>query len=187
MPSVGLNWKEPDSILFGDGAAAVVLGRTPAGMSSRVLLARMETYAEAADLCQIRGGGTRIYGTNYTAERHEEFLFDMQGPKLYRLAYRKLPRMLDIMFAGSGLSLHDMDLIVPHQASLPAVERIERRLKITTGRWKSIFGKYGNCIAASIPLALHEAIEDKELVRGQRCLLLGTGAGFACGAVAFEY
>jgi 3-oxoacyl-[acyl-carrier-protein] synthase-3 len=111
----------------------------------------------------------------------------MDGPKLYRMASRKLPPMLEAMFSGSGLRLEDIDLVVPHQASPATVDGLRRRLKIPPGRLKSILPRHGNCVAASIPLALHEAIAQEELVRGQRCLLLGTSAGFSCGAVVFEY
>src|SRR4051812_26194470 len=102
VASVGLDWDDPESCLFGDAAAAVVLARTPAGMTSRVLRSRIETHGEGADSCRIRAGGTHVFGTNYTKERRHEFLFAMDGPGLYRMARRKLPPMVAALFDGSG-------------------------------------------------------------------------------------
>jgi len=185
VASVGIDWEEPGTAcLFSDAAAAAaaaVLGRTPPGLGSRVLGSAMATYAEGAHLCEIVAG-SRLRGLT-----REDFLFRMDGPKVFRLARRTLPRLLDRVLADAGLAVRDLDRVVPHRASHHGMRAIGRLLRVPPGRWKSTFETHGNCVAASVPLTLHLAVEQRELVRGDRCLLLGTGAGFSCGAVVFVY
>ncbi|MEO0707345.1 MAG: 3-oxoacyl-[acyl-carrier-protein] synthase III C-terminal domain-containing protein, partial [Cyanobacteria bacterium J06649_5] len=94
---------------------------------------------------------------------------------------------LQRLFAPVGLSMADIDLVVPHQASLMSMRLLQRHLHIPEGRLMVIAADHGNTIAASIPMALHEAICQGKITRGDRTLLLGTAAGFAVGGMVLEY
>lgn len=187
IASVGLNWNEPESAgLMGDGAAAVLV---EAGNGESVLLASaMETWPEGAEATEIRGGGTRLPGYEYRAnENRADYLFHMDGPTVFRLAAEKMVPFA-ARLVGTDRSRWDaIDWVIPHQASLPAMRHLRRRLGIPQGKLIETIQQQGNIIAASIPLALHEAIVSGRLQRGQTVLFLGTSAGFSIGGVVLRY
>jgi 3-oxoacyl-[acyl-carrier-protein] synthase-3 len=188
VASVGLDWSEPESCaILGDGAAAVVLGRSGAAETSRILGARMETYSQGAHLAEIRGGGSARPARQYCEATKDDYLFRMQGRALFRMASAIVPGFVERLLAPPGLAIGDFDLVVPHQASLPGLELMRRRLGVAEEAWFTFAERVGNTVAASIPMGLHFALEQKRLRRGDRALLLGTAAGFAVGGVALEF
>ena len=98
-----------------------------------------------------------------------------------------LPRFVDRLFAKAGLTRERVDWIVPHQASLPALRHLTRRLGLQGERVVDILAEFGNQVAASLPTALDVAIRDGRIQRGHRVLLLGTGAGLSIGGIILEY
>ena len=86
----------------------------------------METYSSGAHLSEIRGGGTMIHPREYSEERKEDFLFDMNGRAIFKLSSKYLMKFIDKLLMDSGYSLADIDLIVPHQASGPAMRLIRK-------------------------------------------------------------
>ncbi len=188
IASVGLNWdRSHDGLLFGDGAVAAVLEKTPGQRTSKILASRLETYSQWADLTHIKGGGTRLYGTKHTAENDEEFMYYMDGPMVLRCAVRMLPDLTRRTVAQCGLSMDDLDLVIPHHAASPGLEIARRKLGLAPEKWFHAISKVGNIISACVPFSLHEAIRQNRLQPGQKCMLLGTGAGLSLGVVVFEY
>jgi 3-oxoacyl-[acyl-carrier-protein] synthase-3 len=189
IASVGLNPRQLEAAsLFGDGAAAAVVERTPAGDLSGVITARMETYASAWKTCMIEGGGTGLDPhRHYSPENADRFRFAMDGRKVFRAVLERLPGFLERALAPAGLRVEEFALVIPHQASGSGMELMRRNLGIAPERWMNILATHGNMIAASIPLALHCAIEQGRLRRGDRALLVGTSAGLSLGAVAIEF
>jgi len=189
VASVGLNWNQHEACsLFGDGAAAVVLERTPENGTSRVIGSHMETFSSGADYCRILGGGTKLHPRDhYSAATVDDYLFHMDGRKVFRLAAEVLPAFMQKLLARAELRLDEIRLVVPHQASLAGLELMRRKLGIAEERWMRTVEDYGNMIAASIPFTLHLAILDDRLRRGDKALLLGTSAGFSVGGLVFEY
>ena len=186
-PSIGINFDEPESAaLFGDMAAAAVLTPRRKGQTGAVNGSLFETFSEGAEMCVIRGGGHYRH-PNDPETTPEDNLFHMNGPQVFRLAHRRLPSFMDRLFEGSGASLSDMQWVVPHQASLFALASVGRACGIPDEQMVITVGKFGNCVAASIPGTLYEAVNDGRIQRGDSVLLLGTGAGFAMGAVMIEY
>ncbi|HLR71371.1 MAG TPA: 3-oxoacyl-[acyl-carrier-protein] synthase III C-terminal domain-containing protein, partial [Pseudogracilibacillus sp.] len=94
---------------------------------------------------------------------------------------------VDSLLSQDQLQLSDIDLVISHQASGTAMGLLSRRLGIDREKLMYILPQYGNMIAASIPLALHKAIEEKRIHRGDRILLLGTSAGLSLGGLVLEY
>ncbi|NYZ61488.1 3-oxoacyl-[acyl-carrier-protein] synthase III C-terminal domain-containing protein [Luteimonas deserti] len=188
VPSRGLRAEDPVTApLFGDGAAAVVLGAAAPGEPSALLAWRMETYADGADACRIRGGGTRVAPGDPRNDDRDAYRFEMDGPATFRMAGRRLPRLLARLLEAAGLPVDALDCIVPHQASGGGLDRIVQALRLPEARTVRILGEHGNQVAASLPHALHHAIDSGHLQRGQTCLLLGTGAGLSVGGAVLRY
>lgn len=186
ISSVALNFSHVESsTLFGDGAAAVVLMRTPDGEPSALLAARLETYGEGAYFTQVAGGGTRRH-PNRPDTRPEDNLFHMDGPSVFSLAVKHAAAFLERLRPGLSTGLGDIKLAVPHQASKLALEA-HRFYGFKRTQVVRTIDYLGNCIAASIPLTLHEAIKDNRLQRGDKFLLLGTGAGLSIGGAILVY
>lgn len=188
IASKGLNWKQPEAAgLMGDGAAAAVLEPDPDGESALLRWA-METWPEGAAHTEIRGGGSRIPAIAHRpGENSEDFLFHMDGPAVFKLAAEKIGRFVDGLIGTDANRWDGIDWVVPHQASVSGLRRLGRRLGIPGGKMIQTVRTQGNVIAASIPLALHEAITSGRLRRGQTVLLLGTSAGFSLGGAVLRY
>lgn len=184
IASVGLDWAEPDTAaIFGDGAAAVVLGAGGDGP----LASRFETYSSSRDACLLEGGGTRITAAVDPQAAARASYFRMDGQAAFRAASRHLPRFLKNLLAEAGASMSDLDCIVPHQASGLALDHGLTRLGMPAQRVIKTFSRYGNQIAASIPTALHTAIEEGRVKRGDLMLLIGTSAGVSLGGMVVRY
>jgi len=181
------NPREPESaVLFGDAAAAAVLTRTPEGEASAVVWEQFATFSSAAELTVLRGGGT-LHHPNDPATTPELNMFHMDGPGVFRRAARLSGPFLDRFFARCGWERAEVDAVVPHQASGHALQHLSARLGFRPDQIVSNLRERGNCVAASVPLALAEAAAAGRIRRGQRVALLGTGAGLTLGAVGLIY
>ncbi len=190
IASIGLNWKQKESsALFGDGAVAVVIGPTPENEPSQILSSRMETYTQGAHLSEIRGGGTKKHPRKYEDSLNlGDFLFDMDGEAIYRLSARVLPSFLERLYPKEpAITLDDIKLVIPHQASMMAMRLIQRRLRIKNNQMFIYSKQTGNMISASIPLGIYEAKKQQKIERGDLVMLLGTAAGLSIGGMIFVY
>lgn len=185
IASVGL---DPDdratAPLFGDGAAAAILTATPDGASSCLLAADMATYGVAADACQLRAGGTAYPAR---AELPRNGFFEMDGRAVFRLARRHLPGFVERLLRRAQVPLHTLACVVPHQASGLAIDHMQAALGLPDAQVVRILPRFGNQVAASLPNGLHEAVTGGLLRRGDRVMLLGTGAGLALGGAVLVY
>lgn len=186
IASVGLNYEERESAsLFGDGAAAAVITRSESHDTGRVHGARQETYSEGAFYTAVMGGGTKHH-PNDPETRPEMNLFSMDGRKIYKLAHRHLGAFFERLFKDAPFSRRDLDLVIPHQASLYSIRSL-RKYDFPEEKVFVTLSKYGNTIAASIPMALYEAIRTGRIRRGDRAMMVGTAAGLTFGAILFTY
>ena len=184
--SVSRDLSHPESAaLFGDGAAATVVVPTPEGGSGELLAYRMTTLPEHAHLAEFQGAGTRHHPNDPgTLQGHN--LFRMKGPAIYKRAVLSVARQLKQTLADAGLQPQEIDWVVPHQASGPALATIPR-FGFRQDRVVDIVESYGNCIAASIPMALYTLVQSGRLERGQTVLMLGTGAGLSVASAILRY
>jgi 3-oxoacyl-[acyl-carrier-protein] synthase-3 len=174
----GRNFEEPESAaLFGDGAAAAVLEPTPAGESSELLGFEMDTWPSGASFTEVRGGGTRLHPQD-PACCPADNLFHMDGPAVYKMARRRVTPVFRRLFNKCGVGPRDIRLLVPHQASGRAVAAATR-FGFSPDVVVNRVHEEGNCVAASIPLALAYAHEQGRLKRGDLVLLCGSGAGLS--------
>jgi len=173
--------------LIGDGAVAVVLDRADGGDTSCVVWSMMATYPRGVPMCETRAMGTTLHPNGRRKPAPEDYYFHMDGLSLLGLTYDLAPGFRDRFMAGAGQSLSDFDLIVPHQASGPAVRVMMRRFDCADDKVFVYLRDFGNVASASIPLGIHLALERGRLKRGDRILLVGTGAGLSLGALSLVY
>lgn len=188
LASVGLDFSDLGaSGIFGDGAAAAVLG--PAGGSgSAVLAAGFETYSSGAHACEIKGGGSRWAPDRVAGEGDyaDWCRFRMDGGAALRLAVRHLPPLVERLTAAAGVPVADT-VVVPHQASHLGLAWLRHALALDEGQLVDVYADHGNQVGASLPFALHTAVASGRLERGDHALLLGTGAGISMGGVLLCY
>lgn len=181
-----LNPSEPESaVLFGDAAAAIVVSH--AGASGSALHStRLRTWHSGAELSQISGGGT-LHHPNDPRTTSAHNLFAMRGPQLFRKAAPLLTPFMDAVCASAGWSRNDIAAVVPHQASRHGIELGWKLLGFRQDQIVTNLATRGNCIAASIPLALAEAIAAGIIQRGDRVVLFGLAAGLSLGGATLTY
>lgn len=188
ISSVGINYNHKEScVLFGDGASATVIRRSEPNCSSKILSSRIETYEEGAHFTEIRSGGSKCHARNHNDETKEDFLFYMDGRAVFKLSLKVIDSFVQKLLAEANLTMNDISLVVPHQASGMALNIMKKHLGICDEKFMDIIENHGNVIAASIPMALYEAIKQGKICRGDRVMLLGTSAGLSLGGVILEY
>ncbi len=182
--SAGLDWSHIRTAgIFSDGASAMILCKSNSG---GIVVSNFETYSQGYEYCQIRGAGVKNAPANYVGDYKEVGYFEMDGKRLFKLSAKILPDFIDRTLKLKGLTLDDIDWIVPHQASQASLNHIVRMLKIDKSKLIDIFHNHGNQIATSIPTALHELFMTKDLKSGQKVMLIGTSAGVGLGLVVWE-
>ncbi len=172
------------SAIFGDGAAAVALS---ADGAHQLLCSQLATYGDAADVCQLEAGGTRLRPHDDLPDFLARSRFRMDGPGVFRATSRRFPGFLADVLAKSGCTMDDIDSIVPHQASAAALEHLKRSVAGGHAKTVDIFAQHGNQIAASMPHALHVARQAGRLIPGTRSLLIGTSAGISLGGAVIRW
>lgn len=185
ISSTSLNPKDDKTIaLFGDAAAAVLLGPTPDGEKSQIHHIHFSTFGSAAKLTQVKGGGAAQHPNNPTT-RYEDNTFQMNGRELLRQALSRGPAALEKIYPGLSTNTDTIELFIPHQPSRVGMLALKRYF--APEKTIHTLQEYGNCVSASLPLSLHEAIHQKRLKRNDRTLLFGTGAGFSIGGIILDY
>ena len=185
ISSNGLNPKDPESYsLFGDGAAAVIVSQT--NKNGGLIHYESKTYSKAAKYTIIEGGGNKNH-TKYYPYDPTLYSFKMNGKKILKTAKATLPKFLIDFFEKTSISLSEADLIIPHQASKLGLRMLT---SLNNGKTTNIVDElenYGNCIAASIPLALVSSIENERLKDRDNCFLIGSAAGMSISGLLFKY
>jgi 3-oxoacyl-[acyl-carrier-protein] synthase-3 len=111
----------------------------------------------------------------------------MQGNEVFKVAVNTLGRIVDETLAENGLDKADIDWLVPHQANIRIITATAKKLRMSMEQVVVTVEKQGNTSAASIPLALNEAIRDGRIQRGQTVLMEAFGGGFAWGSALLRY
>ena len=185
-PSVTLNYAWPESAaLFGDGAVAFVVSQT--NEEKGWVFSEYETYSEAAKLAEIPAGGSRHHPKFVKDDQSDKYLFKMEGQKIYKVASQYMPDFYSSVFIKHKISHADLKMVIPHQASALALQLMRNKLEIPKEKFHINVHKYGNLVAASIPMSIHELIENKTLVSGDSALLLSTAAGLTIGAMFIKF
>ncbi|HEY5638874.1 MAG TPA: beta-ketoacyl-ACP synthase III [Dehalococcoidia bacterium] len=198
--SVYLNWQDRSTcVLFGDGAGAVVLSQAK---EPGIMGSTMGSDGSGAGLLTIAGasrsrasnngrhpnGSTNGHedGANGSAAAAENYL-TMNGPQIFRWATQIMPRAAEQVMAASGLKPDDISLFIPHQANNRIMEASAKRLGLPAEKVFSNVREYGNTSAASIPIALCEALSAKRVEVGDYLVLSSFGAGLTWAALALRW
>ena len=188
IPSLGLDWNNAENcVIFGDGAAAAIFSKASNNKEIKIISSHMETYSKGSDYCRVRAGGTLLHPTQFKGDLLEHALFEMNGKMAYKLTAEIIQDFIRKLFSKTDLQLSDIDLVIPHQASSLALHHLRKELHIPQEKLIDIFSTHGNQVAASIPTALYEAVNLGKIKRGDKILMIGTGAGIALGGIILEY
>ncbi|TDF98263.1 beta-ketoacyl-ACP synthase III [Paenibacillus piri] len=166
-------------ILFGDGAGAVVLGEVPEGRGFKSF--ELGADGSGGELLKVSGGGSRCPVSPQTLENKQHFIY-MAGSEVFKFAVRIMGNAAEEALRKAGLQKSDIDLLVPHQANIRIIQSALNRLELSEDKCMINLHKYGNVSAASIPIALAEAVEEGRVNEGDCIVLVGFGGGLTWGA-----
>ncbi len=186
-PSIGMRQGDSSTAgLFGDGAGAVVVGAARNG-GAALLASHFQTFSEGAQFCRLRAGGTDINPHKDTDAFLDATFFEMRGRPLYRMASERMPGFLDTLLARAGLDRDRVNVWVPHQASGHAIRHMREALGLQSGNFVDTLETHGNQVSASMPVALHHALQSQRIKPGSVVALLGTGAGLSFGGAVLRF
>jgi 3-oxoacyl-[acyl-carrier-protein] synthase-3 len=180
-----INWNDRNTcVLFGDGAGAVVLQPSdePYGQLSSVLGAS----GKDEDLMAVDVGGTRIPATPELLEQGRKYVY-MNGREIFKLAVRGMSDSSLEALAAAGISKDDIALVLPHQANLRIIDATARRLDVPMERVFVNLDRYGNTSAATIPIALAEAVDQGRIQNGDYVLLTAFGGGLTWASAVIRW
>ena len=146
----------------------------------------MSTWPSGTKLTEVRGGGTRKHPLDPNTSRNDN-LFSMDGPAVYKIARKEVYRMLLKTLKETGLKRESIDWVVPHQASKKAVEAYSKVGGFEREKVLETVSRFGNCVAASVPMTLVMAIKNDQIKRDDLVMLIGTGAGLSAACSIIRY
>lgn len=170
--------------LFGDGAGAVVLG--PGSEQQGFMSYTLGADGHGAALLELPAGGTRCPATPQSLAQNLQFL-QMDGRSVFKWAIRTLSDSVNQVLDAANLTADEIDLTLFHQANIRIIDAAANDLGLPMEKVFVNLDKYGNTSAASIPLALAEAVEQQRVAAGQHVLISGFGAGLAWGAGVWRW
>ena len=180
-----INWEDRTTcILFGDGAGAFVLQarQKPGGVLSSIL----RSDGSGGDLLSLPAGGSKLPTTHETVESKLHTI-RMNGREVFRFATRVMASATREVVEESGLTLEDVDLVIPHQANQRIIETAARGLRLPMDKFYVNLASYGNTSTASIPIAFCEAYDANRVHDGDDIVFVGFGAGLTWGALAVTW
>ena len=171
-------------ILFGDGAGAVVVSASDEPTGPHGI--ELTTEPQGAYMIWLPAGGSKSPSSAETVARGEHFI-RMEGKETYRFATKTLASSALAAIERAGLHPDEIDLVIPHQANVRIIEAVAKGLGFPMERIFVNVDRYGNTSAASVPLALAEAVDTGRIKVGDNVVFVAFGAGFTSGAVAMEW
>jgi 3-oxoacyl-[acyl-carrier-protein] synthase-3 len=173
-----LDWSDRGTcVLFGDGAGAVVV---VASDKPGIIESRLHADGSHRDMLCVPGSvnGGKVWGSPFV---------HMDGGAVFKFAVRVFEEGANEVLQAAGLKISDVDWFIPHQANIRIMEATARKLRLPQQKVIVTVHHHGNTSAASIPLALDEAVQDGRILDGQMLLLEGVGGGFTWGAALLRW
>lgn len=173
-----LDWDNRNvAVLFGDGAAAVVLKESD--QEEGVIAEKLQCYADARQILRVRGMGTMYanLGVQFGQTR-----WDFDGQEIFRKAVHGMGEASVAVMQRAGVTMDDIALVVPHQANLRIIEAVAKRAGASADKVFLTVQKYGNMSAATAPVALVEAVEEGRVLPGSLVLMPAFGGGLTVSA-----
>lgn len=180
-----LNWNDRNTcVLFGDGAGAVVLG--PTEEDKGILSTYLGADGDGGKFLTLPAGGSRMPSTTQTIEENLHYI-KMDGSEVFKFAVRIMAKAAKKSLDLCGLSVNDIDYLVPHQANIRIITSAAKRLKLTMDKVYVNLDLYGNMSAASIPVALDEAVRKGNIKKNDVVVLVGFGGGLTWGSCIIKW
>lgn len=180
-----VDWQDRGTcVLLGDGAGACILQASdePGG----ILATSLHSDGSGGEFIQMKAGGSRHPASIETIEGGMHKL-RMKGREVYRFASRVLGEAVHTAVQKAGMSMSDVDLIIPHQANLRIIEAAAKMIGVPLDTMFVNIAKHGNTSSASIPMALCDAIDEGRVRVGDNLVFVGFGAGLAWGGCALKW
>ena len=180
-----VNWTDRSTcVLFGDGAGAVLLA--PALGKHGILSTHIHSDGSLSDLIAVPGGGSADPPSEQVLVEKRNTV-KMKGSETFKAAVRTLEDVARETLSANGVSVSDVTYIVPHQANIRIIKAVAERLNIAMDKVVVNLSRYGNTSAASIPLALDEAVRDGRMKENDLILLLAFGSGLTWGSALIRF
>ncbi len=193
------------SVIFGDGAGAVVLQPADISSSSGILSTHLHSDGEAAEILAMYNPGTHanhwvkekvadfnsneigdMFMSHEMIDNAQNFPF-MDGQSVFKKAVVKFPEVIMEALQQNGLQTSDLTMLIPHQANLRIAQFVQQKLKLTDNQVYNNIQKYGNTTAASVPIALCEAWESGKIKEGDLVCLAAFGSGFTWASALLRW
>jgi len=176
-----VDWTDRNTcVLFGDGAGAVVIQATD---EPGILSTHLHADGSYNELLTVNSG----VSTNYKAVLDGEAYIQMKGNEVFKMAVNTLGRIVDETLEHNQMKKSDVTWLVPHQANTRIIEATAKKLNMSMDHVVMTVDRHGNTSAASVPLALNEAVRDGRIQRGDTLLLEAFGGGFTWGSALIKY
>ena len=171
------------AVLFGDGAGAVIL---EASDEDSFLSSELGSDGSRPEVLRVPAGGSRKPLTPLAYDAGEQYIY-MEGREVFKFAVTKMIEATDSALRKAGLSKNDVDWLIPHQANKRIIDSAAKYLNMPEEKVVVNIHEYGNTSAASIPIALSEAVQAGKIKPGDVIVFVGFGGGLSWGAVAWRW
>ena len=181
-----VDWEDRStSVLFGDGAGAVVL-RPTNGSGRGILSSHLGSNGDLADLLYRPGGGAAIPFSQQVLDE-KSHLIRMEGREVFKHAVRCMADSCNVALQNAGLTVDDVQLLIPHQANIRIIEATAKYAGLPMDKVFVNVNRYGNMSSATVPVALDEADEEGLIAPGSNVLTVAFGSGLTWGAMALRW
>lgn len=180
-----LDWTDRNTcVLFGDGAGAAVLGPVEPGCG--IVGVELGAEGSGGKFLQLPAGGSRLPASAQTVSDKKHYVH-MAGNEVFKFAIKVMGEAAIRALENAGLSHEDVDCFIPHQANIRIIQSAAKRLNVSMDKVLVNVDKYGNTSAASIPIALKEAVESGKVKKGDTIVLVGFGAGLTWASCVIKW
>lgn len=180
-----VDWEDRNTcVLFGDGGGAAVVEPVEEGYG--ILGHTIGAEGSGHIFIELPAGATFMPATHQTIDDRMHYI-KMQGREVFKFAVNIMNKATRDVVEKAGITLDDIDLVIPHQANIRIIEAAAKRLKLQNGRVFSNLHKFGNTSAGTIPLALVDAMAEGKIHKGDTIILVGFGAGLTYGAMLMKW
>jgi 3-oxoacyl-[acyl-carrier-protein] synthase-3 len=179
------NWKDRSTcILFGDGAGAVIMSRVDEGYG--IISQYLGADGSGGRLLMVEAGGSRKPASIETVEQELHYI-QMDGSEVFKFAVRIMASAADEAVRRAGITKEEVDFLIPHQANIRIIEAARKRLNLPESKVYVNLDRYGNMSAASIPVALDEALSQGYIKKGDNIVLVAFGGGLTWASVLMKW
>ena len=180
-----IDWEDRNTcVIFADGAGAAVL--QPSNDNSRIISIYLGADGGGADLVGVPAGGSRM-PASFETVRNKQHYMKMKGNELFKRAVRIMVEAVNISLEKGDLGYEDVDFFIPHQANIRIIQAVTKRINLNMDKVYVNLNKCGNMSAASIAVALDQAVKEGKVKRGDKVVLTSFGGGLTWGSIVLEW